>query len=239
MTDPILGYIHISPNPRARRVIFHILSNGIKVTTPVGMPETETFRLLEKNRESLISKQEEMKKRSRDRNPLWTKEVIDLDFRLKTSMGYVSLKSGTRKDFHIQHAENETCIICPPDTDFSDEHIQEFLRKAIEQILRKQARQLFPARLKTLSELHGLSFKQLRINNSKGRWGSCSSKKHINLSCYLLLLPPHLIDFVMLHELSHTVEMNHGPAFHALLDKLTNHQESELNRELKEMSAWV
>ena len=76
-------------------------------------------------------------------------------------------------------------------------------------------------------------FGACRVNVSKGRWGSCSGRKDINLSCYLALLPPHLRDYVMLHELCHTREMNHGPHFWALLDALTDGKAKALREELK------
>ena len=83
---------------------------------------------------------------------------------------------------------------------------------------------------------HGLPYEQLKINRSKGRWGSCSAKKHINLSCYLMLLPSHLIDYVLLHELAHMKEMNHSEKFWALLDKLTDGKAKALRKELMQFN---
>ncbi len=73
----------------------------------------------------------------------------------------------------------------------------------------------------------------MKINKSRTRWGSCSSKKVINLSYYCLFLPEHLIDFVILHELSHTIKMNHGEGFWKLLDSVSGGKAKELTQELK------
>ena len=65
-------------------------------------------------------------------------------------------------------------------------------------------------------------------------WGSCSSKGNINLNMRLILLPEHLQDYVILHELCHLRYPDHGPAFHALLDSLLGDRETTLSRELNE-----
>jgi predicted metal-dependent hydrolase len=102
-----------------------------------------------------------------------------------------------------------------------------------EQALRLEAKVFFPPELKRLAEKHGFKYANLSIRKSKTRWGSCSSKKNINLSFRLVLLPSHLIEYVMLHELCHTVQMNHSPAFWDLLNRCTLGKAKELSKELK------
>ena len=83
--------------------------------------------------------------------------------------------------------------------------------------LRAAAKAYLPGRLRELAAQYGFEFNQVRIKHNVSNWGSCSSKKNINLNLNLMRLPVELRDYVMLHELCHLREMNHGPQFKALL----------------------
>ena len=92
--------------------------------------------------------------------------------------------------------------------------------------MRAEAHRILPPRLQALAQEHGFSYHQLRIKHNLSNWGSCSAKGNINLNLHLVRLPAELQDFVMLHELCHLREMNHGPQFHALLESVCpNHRE--------------
>ena len=91
-----------------------------------------------------------------------------------------------------------------------------------------------PDRVKQLAEKYKFRYSSVKIQPSKTRWGSCSRERSINLSQYLLLLPAHLVDYVILHELCHTIEMNHGPRFWKLMDEVTDGQSKTLRAGLKD-----
>jgi predicted metal-dependent hydrolase len=99
--------------------------------------------------------------------------------------------------------------------------------------LRIRAIQYLPAEIERLAQKYNLNYQSVKIRKSKTRWGSCSSKKTINLSFYLMLLPAHLIEYVLLHELCHTREMNHSAAFWSLVDNCTGGQSKALRKELR------
>jgi len=78
---------------------------------------------------------------------------------------------------------------------------------------------LLPQRLDQLAAQNGLNYSSVAIRQLKSRWGSCSSAKHITLNLFLMQLPWHLIDYVLLHELTHTKVLRHGPPFWEELEK--------------------
>ena len=102
--------------------------------------------------------------------------------------------------------------------------------------LRAAAKSTLPHRVAELATQHGLKYGKVSIRASRSKWGSCSAIGNISLSLYLMILPDHLRDYVILHELAHTIHHNHSPRFHALVNNLTCGQEKTLARELKEYS---
>lgn len=83
--------------------------------------------------------------------------------------------------------------------------------------LRKKAREYLPERLREIADSCGYKYSRVSLKYMKTRWGSCSSKNNINLNISLMTLEKELIDYVLLHELVHTVEKNHGEGFWARL----------------------
>ena len=85
---------------------------------------------------------------------------------------------------------------------------------------REEARTLVHARLAYWSAAHPFSFGQVRIKNHRTAWGSCSAKKNLNFNWRLVTLPSELADYVILHELCHTVHLNHSADFWEFLERL-------------------
>lgn len=99
----------------------------------------------------------------------------------------------------------------------SSEEIHKLAQKALEYI---------PKRVSYFAKQIGVSCGGITIRNQKTRWGSCSSKGNLNFNCLLMLTPPEVIDYVVVHELCHRKEMNHSKAFWAEVEKvLPNYKE--------------
>jgi len=99
--------------------------------------------------------------------------------------------------------------------------------------LRREAKRVLPAMVERLARQYGFAYGRVTIRATRSKWGCCTSQTNLSLSLFLMTLPTHLQEFVVLHELCHTVHHNHSAEFHALLNKVTGRREKELNRQLK------
>lgn len=86
-----------------------------------------------------------------------------------------------------------------------------------EKWLRSVAKRHISGRAKALSEALLLPYNKLYIRSQKRKWGNCSSEKNISLNWRLIKAPEFVIDYVIIHELCHTVIMNHSARFYTLL----------------------
>lgn len=85
---------------------------------------------------------------------------------------------------------------------------------------KERAAQMLTERVRHYSALHGFEPKQVKINSAKTRWGSCTSTGTINFTWRLVMAPPDVIDYVVLHELAHLRVKNHSPRFWKLVESL-------------------
>lgn len=220
--DRELGKIIVRINVRARHIILRVRPDAVYVTVPRIYADKQIDGVIEKYREKLLADRRKVERK-----------LINLDFKIEADYFKLSLITGSRDQF-LAHSELGSMeIVCPSTARFNDKGLQEWLRKVIEESLRKNAKITLHSRLNKLSEKHHLPYNSLKINSSRGRWGSCSARKDINLSLYLILLPGHLIDYVLLHELSHTKEMNHSERFWTLLNSLTDGKALALREEIR------
>lgn len=97
---------------------------------------------------------------------------------------------------------------------------QKALRDVLVEVLREEAKILLPQKISYFSDQYGFHFHKVTIKHNSSNWGSCSRAGNINLNLNLIRLPEPLCDYVLLHELCHLKEPNHGPRFHALLERL-------------------
>lgn len=228
LSDSELGTIEFVHNERSKHIRVRILSSGLRVTLPPKSSQADAMKFINSIRTKLIQKQEKIEKGLEKRNIL-----IDENSRLQTLTFAVEAKPTDRKNIYFSLKNSSLTIEFPIGTKCNDIKTQEYFWNGISHFLRKEAKRLLPDRTKQLAQKFGFTVADIKIQSSKTRWGSCSRAKSINLSLYLMLLPANLIDYVILHELCHTKEMNHGDNFWRLMDKVTDGKSKEMRKELK------
>lgn len=141
-----------------------------------------------------------------------------------------------QKDVSYVRAEmDESGIVCYYQSAevLADNDIQTWITKTLEAFARKRVKERLIPRLLNMAKERSLNINNVKVSSAKGRWGSCSSTGNINLSLYLVLLPRHLQDYVLQHELTHLVEMNHSPRFWARLDEVCGGKAKALRKEMR------
>lgn len=125
-----------------------------------------------------------------------------------TTAGIVSTK---------RHGQ-QVVISLPSSIALDSPEAQRVVRDGVIAALRLEAKSYLPKRLAYLATKYGYSYDKLRFSHASGRWGSCSSNGTISLNIALMKLPFELIDYVLVHELSHTKQMNHSTEFWELVE---------------------
>lgn len=86
--------------------------------------------------------------------------------------------------------------------------------------LRERARTAIPARVAHFAPIVGVSYGRITLRMQRTRWGSCSAQGNLNFNRLLVLAPPEVLDYVVVHELCHRIEMNHSPRFWAEVERV-------------------
>jgi predicted metal-dependent hydrolase len=222
--DQELGEIRLVTNERARWIIVRQKDGGLQLTHPSSVAMAYIEKTIEEMRPRLISLIEKNSDRLKF-SPQTEFHTYSFSLRI--------VESSSTSNFYINLKDGILSVSCPYGTDFEKPPVQNLILKHVEGALRYEANRLLPAKVELFAQRHGFTVSDVKINKSRTRWGSCSSKKSINLSYYCMLLPEHLINHVILHELCHTVEMNHGDRFRQLLDKVSEGRSKEHAKELK------
>ena len=230
VTDEEFGRVCVEVNAQARHLIARVKSDGLHVTVPPLTPLLSVRHMIDMHREDIrrmMAKAEA------------TRTHIDFDFAIHTDLLTLRLEpvdipapvAGQGIRVQLTRQPGETVLGLPRALDF--DHWQEPIHHFLLEQLRWQARAVLTPRIQQLAEKHGFTFNNLTFKKSRSNWGSCSVRGNINLSIFLMTLPSHLVDYVLLHELCHTHHQDHSPAFWALMDKVIGGSAKALQRELR------
>ncbi len=224
-----LGHIHLRPHPRARHYIFRYRSgDDLYITCPPGSDAASIHRLLQEKLPELLK----LRRKHQPARP------IDRDFRLETPWLHFSLMQTDAQRTTLECHPSPTLphvyrLLIPKRYALDSTTLQKAVRRTLLNLLRRTAAETLPPRLEALARKHGFSYTAVHIRHAGTRWGSCTARRSISLSLYLMLLPEDLVDYVLCHELCHTVEMSHSPRFWQLLDRVMQTDSRRLRHRLK------
>lgn len=170
------------------------------VTAPYNLSNSEIFTFVEQKQAWIRKKQNEIKSVL-----LQNQKIINLE-----EIFYLGKRCEIKLVEGIKSLEYRNLTIMLPVNSNKKKLIKEFFLKEAEKVL------IF--RLNYLTELMKISMSGCNIISSKTKWGMCDSKKFIYLNYKLVMLPPDIIDYVIVHELSHLVQMNHSKNFWKLVE---------------------
>ena len=218
-----LGTIILRRNPRARRYLLRVKEGQVYATMPRHGNEQALLTFVHEQHDRLLQMLQKSPKR----------RVLNEGTELNTLTFSLQIARKPLNNIYYTLKDSVLHISCPLQTEFSDEWVQKILYGILESVIRVEAKRHLPQRLKVLAEKHKFQYASVKVNNSRTHWGSCTSRKSINLSLSVMLLPEHLVDYILLHELCHTIEMNHGERFWALMDKVTGGHATAYRKEVK------
>ena len=220
---PIWGRIVVRCNSRARRIVMRAKEDAIHMTVPPRATEAEIENALGQCGDRLKEAQSRI-------NTI----IIDGNYSIDAPNFKLKIKSTDTGNLKICGKDGAYTLYYPNRLDSNSKKRDEVLRTGIKAALKHRASCFLPQRLQQLASTHGFKYNRCTVRDTHTRWGSCSTNGNISLNQQLILLRDELIDYVLLHELCHTVEMSHSDRFWKLLDRYTApHKAKKLSAEIK------
>lgn len=208
IVDEEFGTITLRRSARASHVRIRVAPDGrLRASLPLYAPLFVVKRLLKTSRAELRAMLAEQH----------SDTVFEHGMTIGKSHSLIIRPTAAKTATAKRHGQQIIASV-PADKDISDLDVTRTIRDAVINALRVEAKSYLPKRLAFLANKHGYSYAKVRFSHASGRWGSCSSNGTISLNIALMKLPFELIDYVLIHELSHTVHMNHSDQFWQLVE---------------------
>jgi predicted metal-dependent hydrolase len=227
IVHPILGEVTISQTNRATRLSLSVRPDGeVRLSYPVGFSHKRAMKFLDERIDWVTAHRQTMAEKHPVIAPI---PITDYQTRHHT----LRLAPVDTIKITIEIWRGEIVVRYPSWLSSDSEDVQGAIEFGIVEALRREAKEILPPMVERLAAKHGFRYGAVRIKAVKSKWGSCTARGDINLSLFLMLLPDYLVEYIVLHELCHTIHLNHSPKFHALLESTVDGQSKALNRELR------
>ena len=187
---------------RATRYHISISERGVEVVLPLGIPVEKGESLLRKNSVWVLIHWEKMSRRIRhaDMTVLPKNTIL---YRGKPTPLRITPDPSLKSRVIAEYLGNCVQIRVPS-------HVKRIPKNTLSIWLTGEARSLITQRASQLSAAFHLSFRKISIRNQRTRWGSCSSSGTLSFNWRLIMAPAEVLDYVIIHELSHLDEPNHS-----------------------------
>ena len=213
---------------RSRRTIgLKITADGLVVHAPKRIVEFQLNQILQQKSNWILNKLQ-----AREANHVAKIEWIDGEHLLYLGSD-IQLSISQNSSNKALIFDQNTLLLASPQ---ANNHA--VLARKVIQWYKKQAMTDFNRRLEILAAKLGVATPPLTLSNAQSRWGSCNSRGEVRLNWRLLQAPPHIINYVICHELAHLKQMNHSAKFWAVVEQLfPNYKAAE--KELKALSPYL
>lgn len=237
LPDGSLVDFRIQPSTRSKSVRLKLSArNGLVVVVPDGLPVGKTKSLVAARAGWIAEKlagfegMQHLLARARPARP----EAFDLP----------ALAESWRVEYRLTRARTVGARTAAPGRIVVAGAIDDSLRcqAALRRWLARRAREMLLPWLQRVSVQTGLGYADAAIKNQRTRWGSCSRRRCISLNSKLLFLPPELVRYVLVHELSHTLEANHSNRFWTTVrghEPATDHLHARMAEAWKCIPPWA
>ena len=209
---------------RPRRTVgLKITESGLVVHAPKRIFEFQLNQILQEKSNWILNKLSQ-----REANQIEKLQWEDGEHLLYLGQDIqLKLVIANKKNIHFER--NELAIHAP------ETNIHAACRASVLMWYKRTAVLDFTRRVEVFATKLGVPTPPVAISNAQSRWGSCNSRGQVRLSWRLLQAPPHIINYVICHELAHLKQMNHSAKFYAVVEQLfPNHKAAE--KELKLLS---
>lgn len=201
---PTLGTLHLIKRKKQRHIRVSVGAEGqITVSLPTWLPYRAGIVFAESKRDWILKNRDDRITR-----------IVTLEDGMSIGKTYTLVFDGIEEGaVRTRVKASEIVVYIPDHLHHSDSQVQSAAQRACERALQRESELLLPDRVHTLALTHSFSFKSITCKRLKRRWGSCDSARNLVFNTHLMQLPWELIDYVILHELTHTIHMHHQAAF--------------------------
>lgn len=188
---------------------------NIFVRAPKGLSEQQTEKILRKKASWIITHQDSLQKLSKEKEE---KRYLS---------GTVVYYKGEKYSLHIAKVDDKkkqkivlTSSIENKMDIFTVYLDEKYIKNFLEMWYKEEARRIITEKVNYYESFFNRSYGNIRIKSMKTRWGSCSTKGNLNFNWKIIMAPEEVIDYLVVHELSHLLEMNHSSDFYKQLSRV-------------------